>query len=183
MVRLDETAIDQALPLVAVGLRKYCCLQTAAAITDVAHDRSFQTAFNAFYRVRRSAAWRSAFFGLLQRQQTRPQSFAAVLRALHVATGQVEASFASKLTATFDPDEPVIDSFVLKNVVLRLPPPGVAEMRMVKVEQLHERLSRSYAEFLDTKTGQYLVERFRESYPDRLVAPVKMLDLILWQTR
>jgi hypothetical protein len=183
VVRLDQAAIDEALPCVAVGLRKYRCLQAALATTDVAHDRGFQTAFNAFYRVRRGAAWRIAFFALLQEEKSCPRSFAKVLRALHAATGRVEASFASKLAATVDPDKPVIDSFVLKNVGLRLPPPGAVETRLARVEQLHERLERVYAEFLDTETGRYLAERFVESYPGRPVTRVKMLDLVLWQTR
>src|SRR5262245_59963745 len=155
----------------------------ALATTDVAHDRGYQTAFNAFYPVRRGAAWRSAFFALLQQEKSRRQPFAKVLGALHAATGRVEASFASKLAATVDPDKPVIDSFVLKNVGLRLPPPGAVEVRLVRVEQLHERLGSMYAEFLDTETGRYLVERFGEAYPEQAVTRVKMLDLGLWQTR
>jgi hypothetical protein len=183
LVRLDKVAIDQALPRVAEGLRKYCALQATLATTDVAHDRGYQTAFNAFYRVRRGAAWRSAFFALLQQEKSRRQPFAKVLRALHAATGRVEASFASKLAATVDPDKPVIDSFVLKNVGLRLPPPGAIDVRLKKVEELHERLGSEYAEFLDAETGRYLVERFEASYPARPVTRVKMLDLVLWQTR
>jgi hypothetical protein len=183
VIRLDKAAIDRALPRVAVGLGKYCWLQAALATTDVARDRGFQTSFNAFYRVRRGAAWRSAFFALLQQEKSCPRPFAKVLRALHAATGRLEASFASKLAATVDPDKPVIDSFVLKNVGLRLPPPGAVELRLVRVEQLYERLGRASAEFLDTETGRYLVDRFVESYPRQLVTRVKMLDLVLWQTR
>jgi hypothetical protein len=37
-----------------------------------------------------------------------------VLRALYIATGRVEASFASKVAASVDPGKPVIDAFVLK---------------------------------------------------------------------
>jgi hypothetical protein len=134
--------------------------------------------------VRRGKAWRFAFFTLLQQEKSCPQPFANVLRALHAATnGRVEASFASKFAATVDPDKPVIDSFVLKNVGLRLPPPGEEEPRLVRIEQLYERLGRVYAEFLDTETGRYLVDRFVESYPERPVTRVKMLDLVLWQTR
>jgi hypothetical protein len=183
VIRLDEAAIECALPLVAVGLRKYCYLQAALAATDVAHDPSFQTGFNAFYRVRRGAAWRSAFYSLLQREKSCPRSFAEVLRDLHAATGRVEASFASKLAATVDPGKPVIDSFVLKNLGLRLPPPGASEVRLARIEALYDRLGQMYAEFLDTERGRYLVERFGATYPKRQVTRVKMLDLVLWQTR
>ena len=183
MIRLDATAIDHALPLVASGLEKYWHLQQVLATTDVTRDPDFQTAFNAFYRVRRGGIWRTAFYALLQQEKTSPRAFAAVLRALHTATGRIEASFASKLAATADPFKPVIDSFVLKNLGLRLPSRGTAELRLAGVEGLYDHLGQAYAAFLGTETGQYLVRRFVEMYARRPVTPVKMLDLVLWQTR
>lgn len=33
------------------------------------------------------------------------------------------------------------------------------------------------------ENGKYLVQRFRETYPDANVTEIKMLDLVLWQTR
>jgi hypothetical protein len=127
VIRLDKAAIEQALPLVSVGLEKYCRLQEALATTDVASDHGFQRQFNAFYRVRRNLNWQSAFYTLLQQERLAPQRFAGVLRALYRATGRVEASFASKLTASVDPDKPVIDSIVLKNLDIRLPLYGTVE--------------------------------------------------------
>jgi hypothetical protein len=102
-IQLDEAAIEQALPLISVGLEKYCWLQGALATTDVAHDRAFQTKFNGFYRVRRSASWQATFYTLFERAKSEPHSLADVLSALHSATGRVEASFASKLAASIDP--------------------------------------------------------------------------------
>jgi hypothetical protein len=183
VIRLDEVAIEQSIPRVSDGLEKYCRIQSALMATDVAEDRSFQTGFNAFYRVRRGEAWRSAFFALLQKEKSFQRSFAEVLRALHAATGRVEASFASKLVATIDPEKPVIDSIVLKNLGLKLPPPGAAEARLPRIEALYNRLKQIYAEFLATEAGRHLTDRFAESYPGRLVTRVKILDLVLWQTR
>lgn len=182
MIQLDEAAIERALPLVAAGLAKYCRLQATLATTDVVKDREFQTRFNAFYRVRRNSAWQSTFYRLLQNKSKR-QSFAVVLRALHAATGRVEASFASKLVASVDPDMPVIDAFVLKNLGLRLPRTGPLEIRLGRIVDLHDRIRGIYSDYLDSAMGRHLVERFKESYPDRHVSRVKMLDLILWQAR
>ncbi len=183
MVRLDEAAIDRALPLVAIGLEKYLPLQAALATTEVAHDRDFQKRFNAFYRVRRGAAWQNEFDALLQQEKSSPRPYGMVLRALYESTGRVEASFASKLAATVDPNKPVIDAVVLRNVSLRLPPPGAIEARLARVEVVYARLGQMFAEFLASDGGQYLVARFAEAYPGRPVTPVKMLDLVLWQTR
>lgn len=183
MIQLDEARIARALPLVAADLEKYCWLQAALATTDVARDREFQTRFNAFYRVRRNSAWRSAFYGLLQQNKSKRQPFAEVLGALHAATGRVEASFASKLVASVDPDMPVIDAFVLKNLGLRLPRIGPIETRLTRIVELHDRIRRIFSDYLDTDTGRHVVARFEESYPNRQVTRAKMLDLVLWKAR
>jgi hypothetical protein len=183
VIQLDEAAIEKALPFAAAGLNKYCWLQAALATTDVAHNREFQTRFNGFYRVRRNPAWQSAFYGLLEQNKSKPQSFAAVLRALHNATGRAEASFASKLVASVDPEMPVIDAFVLKNLGLRLPRPGPVEIRLARIVDVHDRIRRIFSAYLDSDLGRHLVARFQESYPDRHVTQVKMLDLVLWKAR
>lgn len=76
----------------------------------VASDRAFQRVFTAFYRVWRSGDWRAALFENLERAKASPICFGDALHQLREATGRVEASFASKLVATVDPDLPVIDS-------------------------------------------------------------------------
>jgi hypothetical protein len=183
VIHLDDAAIEKALRLAAAGLQRYCWLQAALATTDVAHDREFQMRFNAFYRVRRNSTWQSAFYGLLQQNKSKRQSFADVLRALHAATGRAEASFASKLVASVDPDMPVIDAFVLKNLGLRLPRAGPIEMRLARMVELHDVIRQSFSDYLGSDMGRRLVARFQESYPDRRVTPVKMLDLVLWKAR
>lgn len=183
MIQLDQTAINQALPLVSVGLQKYCWLQAAIAWTDVANDGEFQTRFNGFYRVRRNAAWRFEFYKLLQEAKSEPRPFAEVLCALYATTGKVEASFASKLAATVDPGKPVVDSFVLRNLGLRLPRYGAANTRIVRIVDLHDRLREIFSDYLSTDMGRYLMARFQESYPKSQLTGVKMLDLVLWQTR
>lgn len=183
MVKLDKKDIDQALHSVKDGLDLYSNIQKDLATKDAASDAGFQKQFNRFYRVRRNAAWRSAFFTLLQQEKTNRRSFAEILRALYAATGRVEASFASKLAATVDPDKPVIDSIVLKNLNLRLPLPGEAEVRLEKIEALYDQITKVYADFLGTDMGRYLVTQFQKHYPGRAITKIKMLDLVLWQHR
>ncbi len=176
--------MDRALRDMAPAVDTYCWLQSTLAITDVANDYEFQTRFNGFYRVRgRNAAWRSAFYRILEEQKSRRRSFAAVLRALHTATERVEASFASKLVASVDPDLPVIDKVVLSHLGLRLPRPGPLEGRLAGVVELHEHMRRIYARYLRSDRGRWLRAKFEAAYPDRGMTPVKMLDLVLWKTR
>jgi hypothetical protein len=64
---------------------------------------------------------------------------------------------------------PVIDSFVLMNLGLRLPGPGPIETRLARIVELHDLIQRTFADYLDSDMGRHLVARFEESYPDRHV--------------
>jgi len=183
MIQLDRPAIETALPLVAKGLTQYCWLQAALPTTNVASDRTFQTAFNGFYRVRRNREWQTAFYRLLEEQKSRRPPFAEVLEALHITTGKVEASFASKLVASVDPDKPVIDDFVLQNLGLRLLRTGPADRRRARAVEIHDRIGQVFADYLETDIGRHLISRFEQSYPNRQLTRIKMLDLVLWQAR
>lgn len=112
----------------------------------------------------------------------KPVLFPDVFDALCRATGRCEASFASKLLATLDPRMPVIDSIVLRNLQLRLPA-AHSKNRVSRIHQLHSRLESCFIDYLTTENGKYLVKRFRETYDGTAVCEIKMLDLVLWQTR
>jgi hypothetical protein len=183
VIQLDQAGVDNALPRISSGLRKYCWLQSAFKETDVAQNREFQTRFNGFYRVRRNADWQREFYNILQNEKSQPSAFAAVLRAIQRATGRIEASFASKLVATIDPDKPVIDSIVLKNLGFRLPTYGDVFARTTRIVELYDRLTRVFLDYLRTEIGLYLTKRFDESYPNLELTGVKKPDLVLWQTR
>lgn len=182
-IHLDRRAIDRALPQVSRGLQKYMWLQAELRARDVSLDREFQTRFAGFYRVRRNANWRRAFFEALERGKKGRPTLKGILRTLHTQTGRIEASFASKLVATIDPSQPVIDSVVLGNIGLKLPSRGDLVQRLKGIVDLHGRLERSFSGYLKTDNGRYLVRQFRRSYPVVQLTEIKMLDLVLWQTR
>lgn len=181
-LNLTATQVRTALPRIAVGLTKYTWLQNEVLVRDVSRDIEYRKRFGGFYRVRRNAKWRDAFFGILERAKSAPVSFGDTLRALHAETGRVEASFASKLVATLDAAQPVIDSVVFRNLGLKLPT-GTAAQRFSEIQDLHQGLSEIYSRYLASDDGRNLVQQFRASYPSADVSETKMLDLILWQSR
>ena len=181
-ISLTKTTIEAALQRVATGLTKYLWLQANRDAGDLQFNLRYRTRFNHFYRVRRGQEWQDAFYGLLESKKGTRVAFSEVLDALHRATKRYEASFASKLLATIDPSMPVIDSVVLRNLDLRLPASNSKD-RLAGICQLHSRLLSSFDEFLATDSGRYLVRRFREIYPEARISKIKMLDLVLWQTR
>jgi hypothetical protein len=182
-IDLSPHRIDAALPLAAEGLRQYEWLQSrVAAERDFDQDPKFRREFNRFYRVRRGREWQDTYYGLMRRAKSEGLEFSAVLDALQCATNRYEASFASKLVATLDTSKPVIDTFVLRNVGLRLPTYATAD-RAGRICEVYEQLISAFAEFLSGERGCYLISAFRRAYPDATITNVKMLDLVLWQTR
>jgi len=182
MINLTKKQIDCALSRVGVGLKKYLSLQNDLNKIDISTNRDFQKRFNHFYRVRRNADWQSQFYKLFQNYKDKPVTFSEILGAIQKNTGRYEASFASKLVASIHPDKPVIDKFVLENVGLKLSY-APSKNREQKILSTYEKLQEKFERFLNTDNGKYLVDKFKEEFPEDAVTEVKMVDLVLWQTR
>ncbi|MBK8246699.1 MAG: hypothetical protein IPK85_04795 [Gemmatimonadetes bacterium] len=146
-------------------------------------DEAFQRTFNGYYRVRRAATWRTALYRLFEERKERGVQFDQVIRDLHAATGRVEASFASKLVATLDPAQPVIDQLVLKNVHLRLATYGDAATRLQRATDVHSKLRDLFATFLATREGRAFIRQFDDALGGEALTATKKLDLVLWQAR
>ena len=191
MVHLNENQIEDALPKIKNGLGKYVWLQAKLNLLNVRKDKLYQKNFNNFYRITpfRNQKWQKEFYKLLETSKRNKNIvFGDILNTLYKKTSSIEASFASKAVATINPRLPVIDSVVLRNlrkqgnIMMRLPYYH-ENNRINKIKKLHKEMRRLFNVFLRTKNGKYLVKRFREEYTGVNITKIKMLDLILWQTR
>lgn len=179
---LTEREIEATVGRIGAGLRKYLWLQEEVRKRDVSGDTVFQTRFNGFYRVRRNAEWRGKYFRLMEELKAGEVHFARVLRTLHDQTGRYEASFASKLVATLDPTQPVIDKFVLDNFGLRLPYPYHQD-RERRILQVHTDLVARYDALISSDEGSLICEMVEARYPGTGITDLKKIDLVLWQHR
>lgn len=182
MIDITKEQIDCALLRVEEGLKKYLSLQNELGNLDVSKNREFQRRFNHFYKVRRNSDWQIQYYKLLEEHKNSSVTFSEVLSAIRENTERYEASFASKLVATIDPEQPIIDEFVLKNVGLKLPYPK-AKNRESKLVEIHGLLLTRLKDFLKKENGKYLVREFKIKYPSAKITEIKMVDLVLWQTR
>lgn len=182
VIKFSEDQIDDALARAEFGLQKYHWLQDNVWKRDVSTDAAFQRAFNGFYRVRRDIGWRKVYFGLMEEGKRSAVGFRYALETLRAATGRIEASYSSKLVATLDPGQPVIDRFVLRNFGLHLPYPEEAD-RLAKTLQVHSDLCEAYRRLMGSPTGISIIARFRERYPSAQITDLKRVDLVLWQIR
>lgn len=184
MITLTKKQIIEAIPKIRKGLEQYVWLQNQVNNTDVRKDEEFQRKFNYFYKItpHRDKIWQKEFYTLLQKSKTKNSTFEKVLSELFKKTGKIEASFSSKLIATINPTMPVIDSIVLKNLKIKLPY-SYTKNRELIIKEIYQALINEFSKFLKTDTGRYLIEQFKKEYPDVKITEVKILDLILWQTR
>jgi len=181
-INITKQQIDIALSLIEDDLKKYYWIQNNLNNIDVSRDRIFQKKYNGFYKVRRNHFWRQHYFSILERAKFRGITFEKAMDEILRQTGRYEASFASKLVATVNPEFPVIDKYVLKNVGLRLPYYS-ANDKKARIIEVYEILVNKFQKFMQTEIYVFLVKRFAEKFPWANINPIKMVDLVLWKSR
>ena len=148
---------------------------------DSPEKREFQRKFDAFYRVRRNEMWRAEYFRLMQNFMKRSEpSFGEILLRLQQSTGQIEASFASKMLATINADMPIWDKNVLAALKLRLTGKTL-ELKMSNAVVLYDKICQWYKTFLQTDHAEEMILRFDQAFPAyRNFSATKKIDFILW---
>lgn len=165
-------------------IEKYHELQSRAQSVNVEEDRSFQRDFTAFYRLRRDDTWRSYYFKLFEELKGEKDiSFGQIQLRLFQHCGQVESSFSSKMLATINPTQPIWDSYVLKNLGLRLKGRTVEE-RLSFAVVLYDRICEWYQNFLKSSQATEMIEMFDKTFPEYSdITRIKKVDFIIWAMR
>ena len=166
-------------------LIKYHDLQKQFLAVNVAENKSFQKTFTVFYRLRRDDEWRHYYFSLFEEYKKRKDvpSFGEIQLRLFQHCGQVESSFSSKMLATLDPNMPIWDSYILKNLGLKLKG-RTKEERFSLAVVLYDSICNWYTDFLKTDEAKEMLELFNEAFPEfNHFTPVKKIDFILWALR
>lgn len=162
---IDPSTTMQQCIAGLMGLDKYRFLLEQVHKVDVSSDEVFQRTFNGFYMVRRNKAWRKAFYDLFERiKMSNDVSFACILDEIYRLTGNVEASFSSKLLATLKPEMPIWDRYVIRNLNLKLPSDSDSN-RIQKTEKLFEEIVAWYGDFLQTENASQCIEEFDKLLP------------------
>ncbi len=167
----------------SMGLDKYADIMNGAREKDVSCDKEFQRSFNAFYRVRRNAEWRESYYKLFERAKKEHCSFADAIGLLYVETGNVEASFSSKMIATINPEMPIWDQYVLKNLGLVLNGKEPRE-RIGNAIQIYDQICGWYQDYLMTDDARENIAEFDRWLPSYTwIGNIKKIDYLLWSNR
>ena len=176
------------------GVEKYLEIMNLYSTTDFGVNSDFAKKFDAFCRVRRNEEWRKAFFDLFKEVSKEPAmaDFRTILAELHTRLAKlndaihstIEASFASKMLHTVNPDMPIWDSIVLSKLNLseKVLPYKMnrltTEARLNKCEEVYNELKKWY----ETDEATTLEAQFDKEYPEHKedIGRTKKIDFMLW---
>ena len=150
---------------VIVGFDKYKKIMDWVRKTDVSSNREFQRTFNSFYRVRRNEEWRRAYYNLFEEVKNSKPSFEYIIRTMYKETGNIEASFSSKMIATIDANMPIWDRYVMQNLCLELKG-KTKEDQLDCAVRLYEQMLAWYGDFLKTENGRDCITEFDKTCQD-----------------
>ena len=188
MILNPQTVIGDCLET-AFGLPTYVEIIQATKIGGHFADDDFRKKFNAYYRVRqRKPAWYDAYYHLMEEQPIKNRSFEELLREL-LLYGNVEVSFSSKLLSTIDPNRPIWDQYVLKNLGLygdwKSFNPRPKEDRIKKAVSLYNEIELWYKDFLNSQPGEDCIKEFDAVLPKytNIISSTKKIDYMLVSKR
>ena len=184
MERIDPAKVIQQRLAAGLGLDKHAFIEQTFRKVDVSRDEDFQRIFNGFYMVRRNAEWRDVYYRLFEEmKQAAPAEFDVILDEMYQLTGNVEASFSSKMLATLRPEMPIWDKYVVQNLGLKVPTQNDPK-RLQKTKELYAEIVQWYAEFMKTENAVQCLKKFDEVLPDYTwLSDVKKIDFYLWSIR
>ncbi len=175
---INATEVLQAQLARSLGLDSYAQIMRGDPTTP-----EFQRFFNGYYRVRRNEDWRRDYYALFSTARDKHYSFEQIITDLFHLTGNVEASFSSKMLATIDASKPIWDQYVLQNLGLKLKG-KTQEEKLRNAIVLYSRIEAWYAEYLATNEAQKNIEEFNRLLPEYAwVSDTKKIDCLLWSKR
>ena len=105
-----------------------------------------------------------------------------MIGCLYVETGNIEASFSSKMIATIDSDKPIWDQYVLQ-MGLELKGKNPRE-RVENAILIYDRIERWYKDYLTTEEARKNIKEFDRWLPSYSWIPdIKKIDYLLWSKR
>ena len=162
----------------SLGLDKY-----AEIVHGDPASLSFQRSFNGYYRIRRNEEWRNCYYALFLSAKRENLDFSQIITTLFQETGNVEASFSSKMLATIDPLKPIWDQYVLQNLGLELTG-KTQEEKLKNAICLYGIIEKWYRDYLTTDEAHENLKVFDLLLPEyKWISDVKKIDCLLWSRR
>lgn len=144
--------------------------------------KKFTKLFNGFYRVRRDEkTWQKHYYHFFKKnRKNKNVSFNEILDYMYEKTGNIEASFSSKMLATINPDKPIWDKYVLNYYKIKVGETTNKKEKIAKTKEAYKKLVEEVNKKLSDKETQKIIKDFREFFPELNFSDVKILDFLIW---
>ena len=143
----------------------------------------FQRKYNSFYKIRRDQEWRNIYFSYFQKNKDNVNiTFDEILDYLFKKTGNVEASFSSKMLATINPQMPIWDSYVLQFFGLKLEGES-KEDRVQNAKELYRQIVEIENKMLADAKVKKEIKQFQSFFQKYNIPENKALDYMIWGYR
>lgn len=164
-------------------IEKYAYIIKSINNIDVTKSPEFQKTYNYFFKVRKNEEWRKIYYDLMETAKKGNYDFSDVLYEIYKKTGYIAPSFSSKLIHSINPNMPIWDSFVLKNLGIA-PKEKEAKNRLKEAVYIYSCLQNYINSFLKTDTAKFYISEFDKYFSEfSWFSDVKKLDFLIWQTR
>lgn len=172
---------------------EYLDIMKFISIPDYSKDSEFQRKFNTFYGLNVSAGMNKVnFYNMFYKYEKLTSfTYADIINDLNDpnnGTGRVEKSFASKMLHTFNPNEPIIDSVVLKKLCGDPDTAqffvGIKKNGSFTVQEsidLHNALKKCYSILIQEAKRKGYFSQFDNLFPQaKGISETKKIDFYLW---
>lgn len=179
-------SIDYVLAINKDGLEKeiqeyYELMLLFDSGIDVSSNSDFKDIFRKYYKIRRNECWREKYFVFFQQNRDNKNiQFQDVIEAISI-DNNVEASFASKMIATINKDNPLYDHNIVAALNAKPIYSKCKSERMRNRIAIYKSIEKWYKENLTCSQAKTMINEF-----DRLfckyssISRCKKLDFILW---
>ena len=149
--------------------------------TNVKENEKFRKTYTYFYKLRRKQEWRDFYFAYFEQHKNEKDiTFEQIIRAIYEQCGWVEASFASKMLATINSNQPILDSVVLGKLGMKITG-NTSDKKMESALECYRKLEYWYKGFIVTAESKKYIELFDKQFPQyKRISQIKKLDFILW---
>jgi len=173
----------------AFNLKAYTLIMGYSQITNVSQNREFQKTFIEYFKIKRSGAWRKAYFDYFEtNKNNKDLRLSQILRHLYKETGQIEPLHASHMLSTINDNRPAWDINLL---IPRLPAADPywekvdklkGNQKISEIEHLYNKTANLQREFLKSNNGKECVRLFDALvYEYAHISDFKKIELMNWR--
>ena len=189
MVLNPETVIEDSLEL-AFNLKTYIYITEEVHKNNFVASEEFKKAYNGFYRVRqKKQVWYDCYYSLMEQQGKRNTSFEDLLWEMFNVNHSIEVSFVSKLMATVNPNLPIWDQYVIRNLgyekLWQQSVTATTQERINIAVKIYEAINQWYECYVHSEEGIACIDAFDHALPRyaKKLTVVKKIDYLLWSKR